>query len=352
MLTQKSKKRQFIIVFALLSSMLLNVFFVREHISIQKTKNVIKHALVKLGLRKKPVSSSHLMQHDKPFVYHAFLDSIRLIPPTTFQDSTSELPGMLIITPGRFTFYGNTYDLQQEGLYRFVYPQKENQQRIVYYGNIDALLSSLSWIVSHGNSDHSKSYDELTLKATNSKLFINCGVVSDWGYHILSTQNKKSRPVRGLTLEEWNSYDNTHRLIEVYREKHHKWVLYDLDNNACFYQDETPLSLIEFSDLSASGEYRIQYLSNDNRLDVSNFLAKSTNYDYVFVAERLIDEHLLKKWYKRVMQVPMILDNDKFYFFDENNRSRIESHLSDCKYVDKDRFIKMFYDLSITQSRP
>ena len=39
----------------------------------------------------------------------------------------------------------------------------------------------------------------------------------------------KSRLVSSLTLDSWNSYDNGHIMIEVFRPELKKWVVYDID---------------------------------------------------------------------------------------------------------------------------
>lgn len=317
-------------------SVSLNIFFLYE--DREDIKNFGKNLLEDWGLWKKSYPFS--VEDNTPFVYYAFLNHIELIPNTTQKDSL-ELPESLIIPPGKYNFYGNTYELQKEGLYRFVYPPKENKQRIVYDRNLTALLSSLSWIVSHGNSDNSKSNDELTRKAMKSKLFLTCGKISSWAHYILNTQGINSRVVAGLTLDEWNSYDNGHTLIEVYRKEYNKWVVYDLDQNAYFLHNGEPLSLIEFANYSASGNYEIRYISSDIRVDISNFLARDTNYDYAFVAERKVNS--LKLWYKRVMQVPMIRDGSYYYFFDNTHRSRIESYSSSYRYMDEEQFMEKFY---------
>ena len=58
-------------------------------------------------------------------------------------------------------FSGKTYNLDKEGVYRFVNPGKNNLQRIVFETNRDALISSIAWIYSHGNRDDGKNYSEI-----------------------------------------------------------------------------------------------------------------------------------------------------------------------------------------------
>ncbi len=49
-----------------------------------------------------------------------------------------------LISTGTYDFSGNSYLLENEGLYRFLLPGKVNAQRIVYKNDLDSLLSSIS----------------------------------------------------------------------------------------------------------------------------------------------------------------------------------------------------------------
>ena len=249
---------------------------------------------------------------DTSFVYRAYMETTELIPGSAAAAEASGLPASLVIPPGRYAFAGKTYDLQKQGLYRFCRPFKENQQRIVYDvhgGDVEALLSGLAWIASHGYSDQSKSNEALTQKATTAKIFIICAGVSRWAVDVLTHNKVRARRVGSFTLAPSNGYDDGHSLIEVYREDCKKWVLYDLDNNACFLRKETPLSLVEMVDCVQSGEdYEIKLLSSDTPLDVSNFKSPKNGYDWAFNEEFSNSKNGLRRWYKRVLQVPLIDD--------------------------------------------
>jgi|CXWL01.1.fsa_nt_gi hypothetical protein len=306
-------------------------------------KKIAVKILGDMGLKEKIIKPPSI-ESNVPFVYYAFLDKIENINSIDDVTDSVELPNSVIINPGIFKFYGKIYDLKKEGLYRFVYPEKENQQRIVYQNNIDALLSSIAWIYSHGNSDDDKKYSEINKKILHSKIFATCGSISEWTQKILQENGIKSRIVSSLTLDQWNSYDNGHILIEVYRKKYNKWVVYDLDNNAYFSKNGIPLSLIEFSEQSLNLDYEINYISSNSNLDVANFIDNKTNYDYAFLIEaRFVNKESSKQWYKRVMQVPLIGDDKYNYFFNDANISRIEKYSSYYKYMHKKQFLEKFY---------
>lgn len=299
--------------------------------------------LGEMGLKEKTINPPSI-ESNVPFVYYAFLDNIEIVCSIDDIGNSSYLPNSLIINPGKFKFYGKVYDLKKEGLYRFVYPEKENQQRIVYKNNIDALLSSIAWIYSHGNSDDKKKYSEINEKILHSKIFATCGSISEWTYRILQECGIESRIVSSLTLEQWNSYDNGHIMIEVYREKYNKWVVYDLDNNTYFSKNGTPLSLIEFSEQSSNLDYEINYIASNSNLDVANFIDNKTDYDYAFLIEaRFANNESIKQWYKRVMQVPLIGDGKYNYFFNDADITRVEKYSSYYKFMNKKQFLEKFY---------
>ena len=292
----------------------------------------------------KSLSKPYSEKDNKPIVYHLKNSLVQKIDQYSRGDS-QEIPNHLIIQPGIYNFLGKNYFLKNEGLYRFLLPAKINAQRIVYQNDIDALLSAMSWIATHGNSDDKKSKLELSDKALYSKLFITCGSISSWANHLLTTLSVKSRLVAGMTVDEWNTYNNGHRLIEVWRDKWNKWVLYDLDNNSYFVDNVAgvPLSLIEFSQAVSNKNYEIIDLSSATRLDVSGF-SSSDGYKFSFWSEAVNAN--ISDWYARVMQVPLIYDEleKKYFFSNEKHKTRIESYESSYKFIEKTVFINRFYN--------
>lgn len=310
-----------------------------------KFRTEVRELLIDFGL-KEPTIRPYSIEGNTPIVYHALFTNIKNISPDELQLISQELPQKLIISPGLYRFENNTYDLQDEGLYRLISPLQKNEQRIVFSGkNVDTLMSAVSWIYSHGNSDNGKSFEEINNKALNSKIFGTCGAISTWIQFLLDSQNVKSRIVQTLTLDDWNTYDNGHTMIEVYRSDLEKWVLYDLDNNSYFSNNGIPLSLIEFVNAVKSDNYKIHLLASDTKLDVSNFIAEN-NYEYAFYAESVYaNENSQKNWYKRVIQIPMI-GEDKFSYFTTNNsedRKLMEDYASHHRYLTYDEFYSKFY---------
>ena len=134
--------------------------------------------LSKFGIKEKIIDPPGISTNE-PIVFYAFLEKIEVVNVKN-NEGGKMIPDELIIDKGEYTFHGKNYDLNREGIYRFVYPGIENKQRIVFEKNVDALLSSIAWIYSHGNKDDGKNYDSILNKAKNTKIFATCGSVSAW----------------------------------------------------------------------------------------------------------------------------------------------------------------------------
>ena len=307
-----------------------------------KIKKTASRVLRKIKLKEDIIKPPGI-EKNKPIVYHAFLEKIQMVDVVSNEDG-NELPDELVIPKDKYIFSGNTYNLDKDGVYRFVNPGKYNIQRIVFEKDLNALLSSIAWIYSHGNNDDEKEYSEILQKAKNEKIFATCGTISNWSVQFLKEFGVKARIVAVLTLDDWNSYDNGHILVEVYREELKKWILYDVDNDAFFSSNGIPLSLLEFVKKVREDDYDIEFIARKNDIDISNFVDRENSYDYGFLIEaRFLNEQTRRKWYKRVFQVPMIVDEGKSYFFDNTNKDKILSYSSFYEFLDKKEFLDRFY---------
>ncbi len=277
-------------------------------------------------------------------VYHSLMGNVDVIKSKNkieeqVASQIASLPEDLIILPGVYQFQNKIFSLTEEGLYRFVDVKdiSKQQQRIVYRNNLDALLSSISWVASHGNSDNRCSTAELTELAKRRKLFINCGTISRWGKSVLDKQGVTSRIVVSTTLEEKNKFDNGHVLLEVYKKPIEKWVVYDIDMNSTFTIQKTPLSFIEFAyAVNNNVPYKIINLASDTQMDISNF-KDNKGKDYALIMERIIAQS--HQWYKRVLQVPFINNT----FFDEANKDYIKKIYPTRKFMLPAEFERVYY---------
>ena len=301
-------------------------------------------------------------------VFYFMNENVELCKPLTDIEAKNELPDKLIIEPGVYKFLDRQYSLEQEGLYRFFGPGcAEIEQRIVYQKDLNALLSSISWIATHGDADSSLSDTDLSKKAQKAKLFIECVGTTKWAKSILDSYNIKSRRV-GTMLE--NGIVN-HVLLEVWRDDLNKWVVYDLDRNN-YYVDRNncPLSIIELTNIIKeslpaslitgwlnerieSNDFNIIYISDDTKIDISNF--RQNGNDTGFYTECFQANDKIRKTYLYLESffghlIPFIFEpstNPKYvhdyYFYDKKIKDKFKT-TEYFKYLKKDDFMKKYYD--------
>jgi len=253
----------------------------------------------------------------------------------------NDLPADLVIKPGLYRVYGKIYNLDQEGLYRFLWPIQENQQRIVYSKDVDALMSGIAWIYSHGNEDNEKSFSELKQKALKFKLNGTCGAITQFAQKVLASQKIESRQAIGLTEEKLTGFDDSHVMVEA--KVNGSWKLYDLDNNTVFLKQDKFLNYLEFFNSLALNDYQIKKIAQDTPLAVDNFKDKKNGYDYsLYMEEKLYNEISLRDWYKHVIQIPMIKEGSSIYFY-HGTEEKAEAFDKKIIKLDEEGFLKKFY---------
>ena len=242
------------------------------------------------------------------------------------------LPDSLLIEPGIYSVDGKTYQIE-EGLFRLIRINAPDEQRISHRSNVPALLASITWLKSHGGSDDHLSLADLAKDATERKLVLTCGRISQLAQAILKEAGVESRIVTTLALGELNSYDNGHTMLEVKVDG--KWLLYDLDNNVIFERNGQ-LSFAEFIEAVKTGDYEIKKLSLSPVQTVVN-----GDKDYTFYSEVIGTD--LKAWYARIAQVGLIERDEKYYFPDMPEREFVEKYSANYRAMPPDEFRRTFY---------
>ena len=304
-------------------SIFINVLFLYKYIF-----NIYKRLLIKNKYLIKS-ASIHLknIPHDRknlilniPIVYKVAETEVNYLAAAQENFQAIFLPDDLIINPGLYQFDNKSYQLIQEGLYRFMFPEKKNQQRIIYTNNISILLSSISWPVTHGEGDDGLSYNDLVFQAKQRRLFLTCEAIARFAKTLLEKNNVNSRIIGTRTLDQWNSYDSGHYMLEVYRKDLKNSVLYELDYGIYFSYEDKFLSLLEFID-HAQDNYKINYLSNYIKV-ISPYLLRN-KYNCTFINEGRLNN--LKSWYQRIAQ----------FFYIENIDENFSCHKLISKVIAK-----------------
>ena len=246
---------------------------------------------------------------NKPLAFHLVGRQVQALKPLAV--AAAALPRKLVIEPGVYRVHGKTWNLAREGLYRFLFPGVGNHQRIVYRRDPVALLSALSWISSHGDRDNRKSVKEWMAIARTGKLILTCGAMARMGQTVCESVGLRARCVAARTLDTLNTYDNGHALLEVQLEG--RWTLVDLDIKCLFVKAGRRLSLLEFSSASQRGDYEIEPLAAATGLAMGHF--QGDGYDYgPFMETTFYSETGVRRWYKRIMMVPVIPEGQVRYF--------------------------------------
>jgi hypothetical protein len=277
-----------------------------------------------------------------PFAYFASTTGVSLVEPVAEVAHAPDLPDQLVIRPGRYTSHGRVYELTAEGLYRFLSPGADNQQRIVYASDVEALLSGIAWIVSHGSTDNQLDDEQLTRRAMTSKLTLVCSEVSRWALSLLQAELRQARVLHTNTSEEPNGYNDGHALLEVYRPRLQRWVAYDLSMNASFWRGGTPLSVLELAEAADAEDYEIRPLAADTAVNVSGFI--EGDYDYALFSELIgAGPAALKQFYARVLDVVAMPSGEAVYVGDPANRARVEVTGYQFLLVPRDKFVRQYY---------
>jgi len=317
----------------LLLSLLVNVVLLTKYNVVQKVvSRIIK--LNKINV----LTISDLKKGNQMSVY--FLNKLNVekkkSPKDVNSNTSTPLSDNLFISPGFYSIKKNIYDFNKEGLYRIMSPGNGVFiHKIVFTEDLDALLSSLSWLTSHGNVDNKLTNKLLIKKLHNDKIYVTCGVITQLAVKILKEKGFKARFVMSMAKpSNWNSYNNGHSLIEVFNERYEKWVLYDLDNNFYFVNEKgLPLSLIEAISNISNGNYKLIPLSNDIKVyDMKKFNLFS---------EVIVNN--IDTWYKRCMLIQLIKHSNKIYFYNKEFKKDLLSYSSQFYFKDKDDFMDLFY---------
>lgn len=251
----------------------------------------------------------------------------------------------LVIEPGEYCIEGVKIFARKGGV-RIVKIPDYSRYHIVDDGNVINFVSAIAWAVTHGNADDHLALQKLGSQVRKRKLSLTCGVVSQFARHLLNERGYAARLVLGLTLDDWNSYDNGHTLLEV--KNNGKWMLVDLDNNIIFRDKDVYMDALQVFEAVQLGmlEDKIEFIAKDSWLDISGFNDKS-GFNYSFYAEKILNSTAsLLQWYRRVLQVLLIKKEGKWFYRDGGPTmvKRVSGYSTSYRPLSQEGFIAEFYD--------
>ena len=277
----------------------------------------------------------------KDRVFYYSFDSFLEVKHEVKSDFSSDLSDSLVVTPNKYKIGDICVNFGKEGLYRVLKTDGSIRHVIVFQGDMYQLLSSISWIVTHGNEHNKLDINEKQAQATNGKLFLTCNRVVNFTSSILEKYKFKTRTVQTLASKDLNGYDDEHVLLEVFDPKLQKWILIDIDNNAWFSLDNVKLSLVEYKTaLDSTKNVKIEKLSNDAVVDISNFREKGKSF-YGVISENVMGDENLIKWHKRIMDIVTI---NKVYY-NEKQINYMTKNKPEYSFKNHNDFLKEFYKI-------
>jgi hypothetical protein len=232
------------------------------------------------------------------------------------------LPDALVVAPGEYEVFGESYRMQEEGLYRFLHPMNENRQCIVFREDVWALMSAVSWLASHGYRDNQKSYAEKLEIARAGKLVVTCGDFAVFVTKLFASLNLRARVVGMTTLIRRNGYNDGHVLNEVFFNG--RWIVYDADQGQLYRAGNRRLNLLELIESTRNGGYTNEPLTASVPVAVGHFARNGYAYD-LWMETCLSTPALYREIMLRLMGVPIVMEDDIHYFtaFNDADRCRV-----------------------------
>ena len=222
------------------------------------------------------------------------------------------------------------------GIYRIFNSKKNLSLQIIFLHNdflknLENISSLFYWGSKHNRIPFY--FKNKILKKQN--LILTCGYLTEYLLKHLPTHftDLKFRKVSFLSLETANSYLDGHTMIEVFYSG--KWILVDFSRGNLFSSNNNLLNAIE--------------VLNAENLNTKNFrkISFDINHKHKGISSNIIEDFYstdigVRKFYSRVLDGIVILDNEESFFFSHKNI--LLSKLSNSyKKLSYNGFINKFY---------
>jgi hypothetical protein len=259
-----------------------------------------------------------------------------------------DLPETLILDSGKYCFRGVVCSCCKPGLYRFSAPGIKNQQSIVLEQS-DPVASALylSMLSIRGNRDEKYITKHLRRYASQRLVSLTCGPNARFVHEIMLEHGFRSRVVYSHTLEELNSYNDGHALLEVYKAVENKYVVIDVDKKLYFSFQDAQLSLFELCSLIYQGKkISLHKIFDISAVDWGGFKGSVTGFDYAFIEQGFyFNNESTISCLSRICQVPMMFDDDRWYVcaWDDVAGERLREINAEWNLLSSSDFLQKFY---------
>lgn len=253
--------------------------------------------------------------------------------------TATEVPNALVLPPSVYEYEGGSLDLSKEGMHRLINYPTHITQRIAFKNDVKSLLAALSMLTTHGYTHDSLSSAEAKRMALTSKLVMTCGSAAKFAQAILAEQGVKSRLCGGVTVGDYNEYDNGHTMLEVMIDG--RYQVFDMSTKRLF----------EGTILSLCCQFVTDYIPPHEVFHTQNLVASTpmmfNGMDFHLLCEETFkDKASVLKWYRRVLQVPFIQEGDVIYYTCRPSDLQVVSkQFPNWKHLIEREFIAKFYTM-------
>lgn len=253
-----------------------------------------------------------------PIAYFALNHHLEIVPPQPGGYPAPPLPDQLVIAPGRYSHYGNTYHFDREGLWRLLRRGEDQQQRIVFNGSLEALLSSLAWVTISGTGHADLPAQERERACMTSSLSLLCGKTTEFALTVLQRLGFRARAVVGYAVRVMSIFSgNGHTGLEVYSPADGKWVFIDILFKTFVSHAGDKLSFLELvGHLGRGSRLRAHRICPATLVDAAtNRFDRELNWDQSFFNDLAISPNTMLEFYRAVFHLPVWHDPTTGYFW-------------------------------------
>ncbi len=286
---------------------------------------------------------------DPAMVYRLTEGQIHFLQDEESREGVGPLPQKLIADPSLYFFDGKRYDCHMPGLYRFIKPQKRNEQRIVIFSH-DGFRTTLllSQLLIRGTKDDYRTLEGMEKEACTRLLVNTCGPASLFVHRVLEGAGFRSRVVYSHTDQELNSYNNGHAMVEVFDEEKRRYQLIDVDRKLYFHHRRNGiLNLFELcQNLNAGEKVEFRRFDQASLVDWTGFTDPQSGFNYQMVEYGFsYNEETLLNLYRRIAAIPVLYENDLIYATTWDDSPEGERPGKDKKWVwiSPEEFWQKFY---------
>lgn len=232
------------------------------------------------------------------------------VPSTSAQGDAASLADSIFQPPGFVTVDGCIFDLRAEGVYRFYRLPRLSEQRIVWHGDLDSLLSMLGYLWVYGWEDDPIEPDVALVAVRRRVIVAACQCLANLAIAVLAAAGATARSVALASLDRWGGQDDGHTLVEV-KSSEASWFLYDPSFNLCVTESGRRLSLLDAIDSLKHRRAELEHLPGNT----GHGPHRVRNFDYGFwIDERRQSEEILYDWYRHIAGVPLIYADGNYTF--------------------------------------